>query len=87
MQNEIDDGGPAFPHLHHTCQRVNESEYYEGMSLRDYFAAKAFERLVEAHIRGTVDDLSKDIIAHEAYSYADAMLKARQVRSEEPHAP
>lgn len=50
----------------------------QGMTLRDYFAARAFERLVEAHIQGTVDDLSKDIIAREAYSYADAMLEARK---------
>jgi hypothetical protein len=43
---------------------------HEGMTLRDYFAAKAMEALV--HNRTPWD------AAAEAYAYADAMLKARE---------
>ena len=50
----------------------------DGMTLLDYFAAKAFERLVQAHIDQSVDDLGKPEIASESYSYAVAMLKERQ---------
>jgi len=54
-------GGPAFPtHLNLT----------QGMTLRDYFAAKAMAQLV--HNRTPWD------AAEEAYQYADAMLKARE---------
>lgn len=42
----------------------------QGMTLRDYFAAKAMEALV--HNRTPWD------AAAEAYAYADAMLKARE---------
>jgi len=34
------DGGPAFPHLRSECQRVNETEMYEGISIRQYAAIK-----------------------------------------------
>lgn len=49
-----------------------------GKTLRDYFAAKAFERLVQAHLDQSVDDLSMTDIAREAYKYADAMLEERK---------
>jgi hypothetical protein len=56
-------GGPAFP-----VGNVN------GMSLRDYFAAKAMLGLVSD------PDLVIDStqVAQLAYVYADAMLEARQ---------
>ena len=79
-----DNGGSAFPEVF-TDEKWSETnmnykrDVYSagGMTLRDYFAAKAFERLVQAHIDQSIDDLSKPDIAREAYSYADAMLKAR----------
>jgi hypothetical protein len=58
-------GGPAFP-----CHPGIENPLYDGMTLRDYFAAKAMEALV--HNRTPWD------AAAEAYAYADAMLKARK---------
>ena len=45
-----------------------------GMTLRDYFAAKVMQSLI------ATDDMTPHAyVATEAYSYADAMLKARNV--------
>ena len=46
-----------------------------GMTLRDYFAAKALNGLLSAW--GTHDVTDYDEIAHDAYMAADAMMKAR----------
>jgi hypothetical protein len=54
-------GGPAFPRT----QWPNET----GMTLRDYFAAKAMQALVQGNYF--------DVTAKQAYMMADAMLKAR----------
>ncbi len=60
----------AFPSPH---WKQNE---YEGMDLRDYFASKALTGLLtEASI-----DYKDDAIAELAYSLADAMMKAREVK-------
>lgn len=73
MSAPINDGGPAFPHLHNTCQRVNESEMFPGMTLRDYFAAQALTGLLANPDGGS----SIGEVARCAYRYADAMLAAR----------
>ena len=54
-------GGPAFPAPDH-----------DGMTLRDYFAAKAMQALL------TRRPLSGGEVARDAYIIADAMLKARE---------
>lgn len=60
MKNE-----PAFPtHLNLT----------QGMTLRDYFAAKAMTGLLTAEIVG---EYSNEHVAEISYRIADAMLKAR----------
>jgi hypothetical protein len=60
-----DNGGPAFPSTHPHGQD-------EGMTLRDYFAAKAMQALI------TVQFQTKQAQSAEtAYEWADAMLKAR----------
>ena len=47
----------------------------QGMTLRDYFAAKAMQGLVEnANWRG----MPEDALAKESYKLADEMLKARE---------
>jgi hypothetical protein len=49
------------------------SEYGKGMTLRDYFAAKAMQ--------GMMHDVTQpvgEVIAEWAYQVADAMLKARE---------
>jgi hypothetical protein len=69
-----DNGGPAFP----VIGAAGESDY-AGMSLRDYFAAKAMQGLVIAASNNA--SWSRDIdqwAPSKAYEIADAMLKARQ---------
>ncbi|MNR29678.1 hypothetical protein D3C85_1470800 [compost metagenome] len=61
------DGGAAFPIVHPDGQGV---QYY-GMSLRDYFAAKAIVGFCE-NSAGDYEWLAK-----QAYQMADAMLKER----------
>jgi len=55
---------------------------YEGMSLRDYFAAKALPIAWEAYDRGYCEYDFEEVtvsIAKHAYQFADAMLKAREL--------
>lgn len=61
----INDGGPAFP-----LKEPLTSDYL-GMSLRDYFAAKAMQSLV------ALDHASNINIAIWSYEIADAMLAER----------
>ena len=58
-------GGPAFP---------SPYDDDEGMTLRDYFAAKAIPGLLAAELVG---EYSNEHIADIAYRIADAMLEAR----------
>jgi len=58
-------GGPAFPY---------ENRYeHEGMTLRDYFAAKAMQACIAKGAPLIFID-----IACKAYEMADAMLRARE---------
>ena len=69
----ITNGGPAFP----LAEPGNCVSASEGMSLRDYFAAKAMHSLLT-----TTDEYPDEHwrtgVAIEAYMMADAMLKARE---------
>ena len=62
---------PAFPTLHipHASPPA-----WSGMTLRDYFAAKAMQGLVT----GTTTIPTAEKFAEVAYQLADAMLKARE---------
>ena len=62
------DGGPAFPH-----SRLGSD--HDGMTLRDYFAAKAMQGLC-AHPEMGHNPYVK--IAEAAYHQADAMLAERE---------
>ena len=67
-------GGPAFPFL----SDADAGEPGElGMTLRDYFAAKAMQGLL-AQSCGTALGNDPKFAAEYAYATADAMLKARQ---------
>ena len=66
-----DTGGPAFP-MRRYNPNIMKFEEVGGMTLRDYFAAKA---LANAY---TQYDGNPDKVAEWAYALADAMLKARQ---------
>ena len=69
-----DTGGPAFP-----CHPGIENSLYDGMLLRDYFAAKAMEGILASNTEHEHEDAHIfDAIAEAAYKQADAMLKARQ---------
>jgi hypothetical protein len=66
MKNE-----PAFPQLRHDAW--NELHVKGGMTLRDYFAAKAMQGLLNINPNPPDKEL-----AHFSYQLADAMLKARE---------
>ena len=93
-----DTGGPAFPlstpewHEQVSQQGYLDHDFTMGMTLRDYFAAKAIPALLELwHKDLSADDDpgfaglrltdneggTPDMIAEEAYAIADAMLAAR----------
>ena len=69
--SNIETGGPAFPAEVWAPDGV--PEHSEGMSIRDYFAAKALQGGL-AHNRPAAD---AEGWAKWAYKMADAMLKAR----------
>lgn len=62
-------GGTAFP-SHGSMGEVA----HEGMTLRDYFAAKAMQGLLAGQLTTT----KMSVIAGECYAMADYMLKARE---------
>jgi hypothetical protein len=65
-----DTGGPPFPVLRAGVDFLAE----DGISLRDYFAAKAMQGLIS-----TGDwDSESDFFATWSYEMADAMLEARK---------
>ena len=66
-----DNGGPAFGEF----QQVGDVAMRDGgLSIRDYFAAKAMRGMIASYgyLRSEVD-----VIAESAYECADAMLKER----------
>jgi hypothetical protein len=70
--NNIDDGGSAFPH-----EDLKGKHF--GMTLRDYFAAKAMQRATAPNKDGCSSYVPDwDSMACECYAIADAMLKARE---------
>lgn len=89
-------GGPAFPCLgNENAKRQCEAagvpyQSPTGMTLRDYFAAKAMQAFITLHEEalnrdGACYDWSKDgssseIVSEQAYGVADAMLHAREVK-------
>ena len=67
-------GGPAFP-CDLTAYDREVVENFQGMTLRDYFAAKAMQgMLAYAYFHPLA---MEDGYARDAYVMADAMLKAR----------
>ena len=80
--SDKDDGGDAFP----TIKQFGESgEYWQeqgpGMTLRDYFAAKALDGLMSGRWKADIHDIyTADACAwaNSAYVFADAMIEARK---------
>lgn len=76
----MNDGGPAFPQSAITIGEKMVNAGVHGMTLRDYFAAKALQGLIP--IIGVPEDREPDELwnaatAKEAYALADAMLRER----------
>jgi hypothetical protein len=78
-QKQFDTGGPAFPQVR--TLPCGSHEECEGLSVRDYFAAKAMQALLASGeadvILETTDSDWPESIANDSYVMADAMLKAR----------
>jgi hypothetical protein len=70
----------AFPHTWHDPQ-TKTNRVSNGMTLRDYFAAKAMQGLI-ASPRGTPDgrDATDTYYAKCAYLVADEMMEAREAK-------
>lgn len=85
MSERVEDGGPAFPVVTSFLEREHRREPHRfthdvttagGMSLRDYFAAKALAGfLANPGTQGITTALP--FVAGVAYKMADAMLAAR----------
>ena len=67
-------GGAAFPIL--ADVRPHMDKEWCGMTLRDYFAAKAMQGLISAWGAHDVTDFSE--LSHDSYRLADAMLRERE---------
>ncbi len=73
-----DNGGPAFPSEGGEKFMIGNAMHKtlpsSGMTLRDYFAAKAMQGMIASYgyLRGEVD-----VIAESAYDCADAMIARR----------
>ena len=65
---------PAFPIVIDLASSV---EYQTGMSLRDFFAAKAMQALLRQYPDHLMNSPASEV-ASDAYSMADAMLVARE---------
>ena len=64
MNNE-----PAFPAMH-----FDLADNELGITMRDYFAAKAMQAIAFEILKATMD---VDLLASKSYVIADAMMKAR----------
>lgn len=73
MSDTINDGGPAFPSLSMDTETLAFT-HHVGMTLRDYFAAKAMQAYLS---RSDSDDFTYCECAFSSYQMAEAMLKAR----------
>lgn len=84
MSEQIKNGGPAFPVFGVNCVRVEmegsterePQQISDGMTLRDYFAAKAMQGMFAADTDESFMLIEEK--AAEAYAMADAMLAARE---------
>lgn len=72
MRSEKEDGGPAYP-----VPGLQHDEDFNGMSLRDYFAAKAMQGWV-SDCRMRFEEGQMEEAAQFAYAMADSMLAARK---------
>jgi|LakMenE01Jun11ns_1017448.scaffolds.fasta_scaffold7788468_1 hypothetical protein len=74
MSDTKNNGGPAFPTSPDEFGSTDAS-VHGGMTLRDYFAAKAMAGMLSSQ---WIDFANLRQISDRAYFWADAMLKARE---------
>lgn len=84
MTENKNDGGSVLPVLvkktTKTDENGEEKSYhygFAGLSIRDFFAAKAMQSLIAVYINTGNETPGREYIASWAYEYADEMLKAR----------
>jgi hypothetical protein len=81
VSNEKNTGGPAFPVAMWCTDQMRYID--DGMTLRDYFAAKAMQAFIanDNLLRSAIEHYSggsEMSVALLSYDQADAMLKARE---------
>ena len=69
---------PAFPNVNIFTKEGIEVYGHSGMTLRDYFAAKAMQGFIVYAVHKGIYAPPNDELANSAYELADAMLKARE---------
>jgi len=75
--SDTNDGGPAFPNPGHDNGPGNyRGRPADGMTLRDYFAAKAMAAMIPVAGSTELEWHDFDLLAGSAYAQADAMLRA-----------
>lgn len=89
--HNFNDGGSAFP-FHHPArsivdQQLNRDGASNGMTLRDYFAAKAMASILNHPdaillMANEKERTNAAMVAENAYAMADAMILARQPNKE-----
>ena len=81
MNYEQMKNAPAFPSFDYITQEGRENP--KGMTLRDYFAAKAMQVILQSQYEDGIyvaddDNDSEQMCARSAYIMADAMLMERE---------
>lgn len=76
MANLIDNGGPAFPIVGQPFD-----VHGIGITMRDYFAAKAMDALL-SRLPRSITPQECIVVAEDAYFMADHMLKAREAKND-----
>lgn len=68
-------GGPAFPNPERSFEEFGTRGWYPGMTLRDYFAAKAMQAMLACPVQ---PQSGPEMYARDAYVIADAMIAERE---------
>ena len=67
--NKINTGGTAFPTVDEHRQNYGE----QGMTLRQYYAAKAMQGIITANSTSALD-YEETVVARRAFAMADALI-------------
>lgn len=71
---------PAFPHLHNSCQRVNDTEHWTGLTKLEWFAGMALNGMLSNRFLTERYSTKGADMAKEAFDYADDMLAESEKR-------